>query len=245
MTDVAFVCVHENLPTAEALADLFERGGFSVGDDAVEDATVIVALLSVPAMRSRAFLTAAERAQRAGKLILASVDGDAPERIGAAAVLDISAWNGEPDSEAVDALFFAVDRMVTVARLAARNGRTEPDAIVIEPAFTPPLVEARAPWRKSAASSPMMRAVALTALLGGGALLAGLTAGHAMRTATARQVTATAHESAVDADSVRFAVVANDAMGGAFVDAAPSQEAQGWRGLEPPSTESLNGARQR
>lgn len=126
MPDVIVVCVSDDLPQAEALAEMFDVAGFSVSDDVFNDrslarASAVVLVLSPAALRSEHFLNAAQRALDAGIAVIASLEHAARSSFGAAPVFDLSNWYGEPQSATLDRLFFSVDRMRTTVRVRPRE----------------------------------------------------------------------------------------------------------------------------
>lgn len=122
MPDVIVVCVSDDLPQAEALAEMFDVAGFSVSDDVFNDrvlarASAAVLVLSPASLQSEQFLAAAQRVLDAGIAVIASLEHAARTSFGAVPVFDLSAWYGEPQSTALAPLFFAVDRKCTAARV--------------------------------------------------------------------------------------------------------------------------------
>jgi hypothetical protein len=121
MADVLFVCVRADIERAEALADMFEAAGFSVdgapSDDAdVKGASAAIILWSRSSLRSREFLTTAQRYIDAGNALIACLSDPPPVAdVNGAQVFDLSAWNGDPDDALIDPLFRAVDRSVGAA----------------------------------------------------------------------------------------------------------------------------------
>ncbi len=124
MADVLIVCVREDEPRAKALADMFEAAGFSIGgapssDAALRSSGAGVVVWSQASIRSRPFLDAAQRVINANKAVVASlIEPPPPSSIGDSPAFDLSHWDGDPDDQSLDPLFFAVDRMVNAARAA-------------------------------------------------------------------------------------------------------------------------------
>lgn len=121
MADVLLVCVGADAAKAEALAGVFEDAGFSISDDNVSAENiarnhVCLIVWSRMAMESPAFNSAMAEAIGAEKAVIACVSG--PDDIALAApTFDISAWTGDPDDPALDALFNAVDHLVPLEAL--------------------------------------------------------------------------------------------------------------------------------
>jgi len=251
MADLLFVCVHDDLPSAEALADVFEAGGFTISDSAsdIEDAGAVLVLCSAASLSSRVFLDTAARADRLGNAIVINVDGDAPRRINGFKVLDISKWNGEADSDVIDPLFRAVNSLVIASRAAPEFDNPDATAdehVYDQPSFAPPTIQARA-WRASSSPNAMVRVLAFAMVLGGSALAAGLTAGHLLNGVTADVVESTAQAAHADARVAPTSFAKLAGVGGDFIaleDAAadPEAPATARRGLEPPSASSLTRA---
>src|SRR5262249_3415760 len=77
MAQVHFVCVHQDHQSAETLADLFERAGFSVAgaphdQDELRTCIASVLIVSRAALRSMPFLDVAKRVVAADKALIAS-----------------------------------------------------------------------------------------------------------------------------------------------------------------------------
>ena len=125
MADVLIVCVREDKSQAKALADMFERAGFTVGgapsnDAALRSCGATVVMWSQAAIRSRPFLDASQRAVNAGKAILAClIDPPPADSVSNSPAFDLGDWDGDPEDPNLDPLFFAVDRMVATARADA------------------------------------------------------------------------------------------------------------------------------
>ncbi len=120
MPDVAFVCVRKDLWRAEALAAIFDRKGFSIGDAAMSDAVLrgagaIVVMWSEQASESSAFVTAMERAQQAGHAVIAS-SMELQRNVLSDTVFDISAWDGGARDPVLAELVATVTAMVMAKR---------------------------------------------------------------------------------------------------------------------------------
>jgi protein TonB len=146
MADVLIVCVREDELQAKALADMFERAGFSVGgapgsDGALRSTGAGVVVWSQASIRSRPFLDAAQRVIDADKAVIASlIDPPPAHTINNAQAFALEGWSGDPEDAALDPLFFAVDRMVTSQRAAvgAAPARPAPGAFEEPPSLRPP-----------------------------------------------------------------------------------------------------------
>ena len=120
MPDVAFVCVRKDLWRAEALAAIFDRKGFSIGDATMNGAVLrgagaIVVVWSEHASNSPAFVTAMERAREAGNAVIASSMELQRQALGEA-TFDISAWNGSGRDPVLAELVATVTAMVMAKR---------------------------------------------------------------------------------------------------------------------------------
>ncbi len=144
MTDVLIVCVREDEVQAKALADLFEREGMSVGgapadEGSLKSSGAVVIIWSQASIRSRPFLDAAQRTVNAGKAVVAClIDAPPASSLNQSPCFDLKAWNGSADDPMVDPLYFAVDRMVNLAR------GVRPEA-PRQPAYEPPPAAQAAP----------------------------------------------------------------------------------------------------
>lgn len=167
MADVLIVCVREDEPQAKALADMFEAAGFSIGgaptnDGALRSSGAGVIVWSRSSIRSRPFLDAAQRVVNAGKGVVASlIEPPPPSSVGDSPTFDLSAWNGDAEDPQLDPLFFAVDRMVNMARAAVGAPAAEPapQAFDPPPSLRPPPAappQRAAPLRPAPQSPPAM-----------------------------------------------------------------------------------------
>jgi hypothetical protein len=138
VADVLFVFVRKDQGEAEALADMFDAAGFTIANNSeskAHGATVII--WSAAAIRSRAFLIAAQQAINHGDALIASLTTP-PTRteVGLTPTFNLSLWRRDTDDPLVDPLFFAVDRLVMAARARAaevtEDGKEEA-AVVVSP----------------------------------------------------------------------------------------------------------------
>lgn len=148
MVGVVFVFVREDASDVDALADVFDRAGYSIEDDASDALSVVV--WSRSAMRCNAFRAAIERAAQRGPVVVASLIATPPQDLASVApVVDISAWDGRSDAS-LDQLFYVVfDAIHPVrANVIALPGPTLP--IVAPPqltnAATEPVSRKRTAW---------------------------------------------------------------------------------------------------
>jgi len=132
MADVVLLCVREDMDRAEALAQMFAAGGCSVHEGTLNNAALClsgaaVVVWSKLAMKSRGFLTAAEKAIAEGKAVFAGF-ADPPAEIDEVPWFDLRAWDGDPKSEMLNGIFFAVDHLATHNRdaLAAEDSEGLP-----------------------------------------------------------------------------------------------------------------------
>lgn len=267
MADVLMICVRQDVPRAEALAEMFDAAGFSVGDDVHDQAAfarcgAAVVVWSRIASHSQGFLSAVSRAMKAGKAVFAIGSGalppgDAPP----ARVFDLADWQGESDDAILDSLFFTIDRLVMIARAEQAEadlaqGDT-PKAAASWLADLPAEREARgqSAVREIVLAAPrtperrrvslhrggVLAALAVLALIGGGALTTSLAMStpHPAPHAHAPVAQAASQAAAPVEGSVNFSDVALSAAPAiAPVRLAPRH------GLEPPSASSLTRAEQ-
>lgn len=135
MAEVLIVCVSDDLPQAEGLAEMFESAGFSVRDDVFNDLSVAraaagVLVLSRPAIQSERFRDAAQRVFNASKAVVACLEPAGRLPLGEAPVFDLFGWYGEPKDRVLDPLLFSVERM---AAMAARERETYVPRVVEAP----------------------------------------------------------------------------------------------------------------
>ena len=120
MADVVFVCVSDDMERAEALAEMFSSGGCSVHEGTLNNAALClsgaaIVVWSPLAMKSKGFLTAAERAIEEGKAVFVCFC-DPPAQIADVPCFDLRAWDGDPKHQMLDSLFFTVDRFAASNR---------------------------------------------------------------------------------------------------------------------------------
>lgn len=228
MADVVLMCVREDIERAEALAETFDAFGFSVSDkandDGLRDCAAGVVVWSDAALASPVFVEAAQRATGTRKGVVLNLSHAEPPD-GARFCFDLTEWNGDPDDETLDRLFFTLDRMVIAARQAKpAEMRTVPNAGSI--ALPPPRAVRKAP-------APALRAMATSLVVIGAALAAGIAIGGRRDRAPAQAVVM--H---VPAAHVGRVTLTDAAPRGLSYDlaAVPVNDAPvGHRGLEPPS----------
>jgi hypothetical protein len=133
MAGVVFTFVREDASDVEALAEAFDAAGYSIsGSDRADDALNVV-VWSRAAMRSTAFRTAADRALRSSRAIVASLVAQPHHRlVHSAPVADISAWDGD-DEAGLDPLFNAV---LDVMHPALINVIALPGPVYLDAEFT-------------------------------------------------------------------------------------------------------------
>lgn len=108
MAGVGFVFVRDDAGAAEALADAFDRAGYSIDPSVNADAATVI-LWSRRAVRSLAFREAAERALATGRTVIVSLDAPAPDA--GVPSFDLSAWDGDEEAP-LDPVFEAVDSII-------------------------------------------------------------------------------------------------------------------------------------
>lgn len=113
MQDVLFVCVGADLDRAEALAKILDDLGFSISDAAVDDdgiadAATCVVIWSDAARRSTAFQTLLRHPDLADRAIVLSFEDGAAPPI-AAALYNLSEWEGDPVDAVLDPIVFAIE----------------------------------------------------------------------------------------------------------------------------------------
>ncbi len=224
MADVIMLCVRHDIERAEALAEMFDDFGFSVSDKSDEEGLRMCAAAAVvwseAARGCAVFVEAAKRAMETRKAIVLNLShAEAPE--GARFSFDLTGWNGDPDDESLDHLFFTLDRMVIAARQA------KPD--VAEPAKDVVPVAAPMPRRAvRAAPPPALRMMATSLVVIGAVLALGIVIGGGRDNRAPSQTDGTRVSLADVAPRVSYDLAAVP------VDDAPV----GHRGLEPPSAAS-------
>lgn len=127
MADVVFVCVREDMDRAEALAEMFASGGCTVHEGTLNNAAMCLAGAAVVvwsklALKSKSFVATAEKAIEEGKAVFVCF-AEPPPGIEDLPCFDLREWDGEPKSEALNPVFFAVDHLATHNRdqLAAED----------------------------------------------------------------------------------------------------------------------------
>jgi hypothetical protein len=238
MADVLFIFVREDAACAEALADVFTDVGLSVSDDPNEAHGATLVLWSRAAVRTRAFIERARTVMLGGRAISVALTAGLDATVeGAAAMFDLSRWNGDPNDAAVDPLFCAIDRLV----MSAQVGASAVVATVVEseesdetpesedPFFGPSKADQWPPrdrFRRVQPKAPPRGGARLLAIA---ALAAGamFTAGFSLN----KTPTAIVH---IETGGMTLASAAAEAIGLADTP-APGEADQGRRGLEPPS----------
>ncbi|MBL8531546.1 MAG: hypothetical protein JNK94_07420 [Hyphomonadaceae bacterium] len=139
MTDIAFICVREDVAEAEALADILDAAGYAVtaenNDAALLASTVQLVIWSRAALRSRAFVAAAERAINADAAVVACLDDPVATDLEGTPCFDLRAWDGAPEAAVLDPLLATLDQRTMDARAAGR------DAGVLHLSLRPPGAE--------------------------------------------------------------------------------------------------------
>jgi hypothetical protein len=248
MSDLNFVFVSADLDLVEALADVFETAGHTIGDDG-RDARAVIVIWSHASRRSNAFLEAAKRATDAGKAVIASRENMLAETIEGAPVFDLAAWDGNQDSPLIDPLFNAVDRALMLTRFDHADDGDEVEHGVVSAVSSDDFQLRRVrtnagAWKRAAPGlGNAARVLALIAVLAGGTLgFAAMRDNHAPteRVAVAADVDTYAAPTAETASMhVTFAdAVTTDASLDHIVPPEPSLPV-GYRGREPPSASSL------
>lgn len=245
MSDLIFVCVSPDLDLADALADVFETAGHSIGDSE-DEAHATIVILSHASRRSRAFLETAKRVAGAGKALVVSREG--MESIEGAPIFNLASWDGDPDSELINPLFDAVDRKLIHARAGlAPEVQGASEVADAPPEFVPPRVRSDfSGWKRPQAGNGA-RALAFIAVLVVGALSASALLAHREPEAPAARLTVATEVSpdtfAVSPEAAAIRVAFTDAVStDASLDntTPPESPALGVRrGREPPSASSL------
>jgi hypothetical protein len=149
MPEIILVCVSDDLPQAEALAEMFDGAGFSVRDDVFNDtalarATAGVLVLSPAAFACGRFRDAAQRVHEAAKAVIACLEPGRRLPFADAPVFDLSGWCGEAEDPMLEPLFFAVDRMRAGTRLRPHRWTAAPQDETFDPreGFVPRVADA-------------------------------------------------------------------------------------------------------
>ncbi len=239
MSDVVMVCVREDIERAEQLADMFDDFAFSVSDDVSDEALARcgagVVVWTDAAAASAVLAEVTARVMASGKGVALNFSG-APAPEGAALSYDLSAWSGDPEDPELDAMFFALDRMVVAARAACPvlQQIAEKAAAKAAPRRTPVPAAVRA-----APALQMRTMVASFAVLG--ALIIGALAIDRVPEAPAPAVVALP---AVPDQAPRVGLADASARQVAYdLTAPPVEDASvGRRGFEPPSAANIRRA---
>jgi hypothetical protein len=127
--DVFVAFVREDQPFAEAIAIALQDAGLTVSRsasvmEAIDASPAVVVLWTPASSRSRLFLDAADRAFRAGKMVLARLGGaPTPAEYGSALHHDFNTWSGDPDHTELNVIVAHVLRMAEFVRgRAAASG---------------------------------------------------------------------------------------------------------------------------
>jgi hypothetical protein len=123
MSEIIIVCVSDDLPQAEGLAEMFDSAGHSIRDDVFNDLSLAraaagVLVISRQALACERFRDAAQRVLDAGKGVVACLEPAGRMPLGDAPVFDLCAWYGEPKDPVLDPLLFTVERMGSAAARA-------------------------------------------------------------------------------------------------------------------------------
>jgi hypothetical protein len=122
MSDVYVAFVRDDQSYAEALAVALQGSGFTVSRsssvvEAIGQCSAIVVLWTPAAARSKLFIDAADRAFRAGKMVLARMGQDPlPPMFTGVEIHSLARWSGDPESPEIDSIVFAVNRLVSRGR---------------------------------------------------------------------------------------------------------------------------------
>jgi len=122
MSDVYVAFVRDDQSYAEALAVALQGSGFTVSRsasvvEAIDTCGAIVVLWTPAAARSKLFVDAADRAFRAGKMVLARMGADPlPQIFAGVEAHSLTRWSGDPESPEIDSIVFHVDRLCNRGR---------------------------------------------------------------------------------------------------------------------------------
>ncbi len=145
MSDVFFVCVREDVALAEALAEMFDAAGFSVGsmpeNSELAQSGAGILIWSRASCDRPSFLATAQLVLNSGKALFVNTGAPLPRVIEETPNFDLSQWKGETQDAALDPLFFAVDQMVAQARDEALT--SELSASGLDAGWTAPLPKGR------------------------------------------------------------------------------------------------------
>jgi hypothetical protein len=148
MAEIILVCVSNDLPQAEGLAEMFEGAGYVVRDDVFNDVTLAraaagVLVLSRAAFACERFRDAAQRLLDAEKAVVACLDPGQGDPLGDATRIDLSGWYGQARDPMLDPLLMAVDRARADGRRRARARWREDEAKTGAPPRTPEVAHAQ------------------------------------------------------------------------------------------------------
>lgn len=134
MPEVIIVCVSDDLPQAEGLAEMFATAGFSVRDDVFNDLSLAradagVLVVSRSALACERFRDAAQRVLGAHKALVACLEPVGRLPLDGAPVFDLCGWYGVAKDPVLDPLLFAVERM----RAVAARERERPGELAAQP----------------------------------------------------------------------------------------------------------------
>lgn len=232
MSDVVMVCVRDDIERAEGLAAMFEDFGFSVSDATDDDALgacgASVVIWSDAAKTSLELAAVVERAIATRKAVVLNLSSTlAPD--GARFVFDLTAWTGDPDDEALDPLFFTLDRMVIAGRAAPPAAKE---------------FESIAAWKKPqsrkmrAAPAAGLRLMALSLVVIGAVFATGVAVGGRSERVSAHVAIA---PSPVERTAARVTLADIAPLDVTYdLAARPVEDAPvGRRGLEPPSAPDM------
>jgi hypothetical protein len=123
MADVHFICMRDASARVERLARLMEARGWSIGGPPDNDLIALGAaaglvVWSDAAIRSRPFLTAAQRLAGKG-LILRLVDAPLPDSLRFWPAIDLLDWTSEPDDLALAPVLTGIADIMSNAAAAA------------------------------------------------------------------------------------------------------------------------------
>lgn len=241
MSDVVMVYGREDIERAEQLAEMFDDFGFSVSCDVSDEALARcgagIVVWTDTAGASPTIAEAVARVIASGKgvvLNFASVAAPA----GAAVAYDLSAWGGDPEDPALDAMFFALDRKVVVARAARpvlQQLEEQAEAKAAAMTIKAPVVLPRG------APTPRVRTMAASLAVIGVVLAGALALGGAPEAPA--PVTVVSLPTAPDAAPRMRLADASARQASYDLTAPPVEDATvGRRGFEPPSAASLRRA---
>jgi hypothetical protein len=167
--------VREDQAFAEAMAIALQDAGLNVSRsasvmDAIDASPAVVVLWTPASSRSRLFLDAADRAFRAGKMVLARLGGaPAPADYNAALQHSFQYWAGDPDQPELAVVIGHVRRMVEFSRSRAAvgggagivhpfPGASGRSALQAAPQFPPPFSPQPPPQYQPQTPQPAARA---------------------------------------------------------------------------------------